>query len=171
MVLGIDERHGNESIKIPVEFGPFRKYYQRIYKQTDSRYMDWLKEAHAPYEKVNWLNRLEEQTLNSSFDKNKIDKIMSYIVSTKEKQRKQMKSSEVVIFGHSLGITDNDILKSFITLPNTRTVVYYHDEEAFSQQVSNITAILGREEVITRTGGQDRTLEFRDQREPSSWPI
>ena len=171
MVLGINEHQGADSLESPIEFGPFRKYNQRIFKQTDSKYMDWIKKACEPYEISRQLKQLEDQTLTSSYDKQTIDRITNYTVSEREKQRQRMLPMEVIIFGHSLGITDEDILKSFITLPNTRTLVYYHSEEAFSQQVSNITAILGKEEVIARTGGRDRTLEFRDQREPSSWSI
>lgn len=72
---------------------------------------------------------------------------------------------ELVVFGHSLGVTDGDILESFITLPDTRAAVYYHDEEPFSSQVSNMAAILGMHEVVARTGGKCRTLEFRNQHE------
>jgi hypothetical protein len=71
--------------------------------------------------------------------------------------------SELLIFGHSLGVTDGDIIRSFIKAPNTRTVVYYHDEDAFSEELANATAILGVDYVIDTTGGKNRTLRFAEQ--------
>lgn len=70
---------------------------------------------------------------------------------------------ELLIFGHSLGVTDGDIIRSFIQAPNIRTVVYYHDEDAFSEELANATAILGADYVIDKTGGKNRTLRFAEQ--------
>ena len=44
MVLGIDEHLPNEDIERFAGYAPFRKYHQRIYKQTDCAYKDWLDE-------------------------------------------------------------------------------------------------------------------------------
>lgn len=42
MVLGIDEHLAVEDIERFAGFAPFRKYHQRIYKETDCVYKDWL---------------------------------------------------------------------------------------------------------------------------------
>lgn len=70
---------------------------------------------------------------------------------------------ELIIFGHSIGVTDKDVLRPFILAPNMRTVVYYHDDTAFSEKLANMTPIIGMEEVISRTGGKNRTLIFAEQ--------
>lgn len=164
MVLGIDEHLDSAKVSKFVEFGPFRKYNQRIYKQTDSRYMSWVREAHSLYEHIRQLNkRKDDLLLSPSYDSPNMRMIRDRIAQAKESAQQRKRRREVIIFGHSLGITDKDILKSFITLPDTRTVVYHHDEASFSEQVSNMTAILGMDEVIDRTGGEERTLEFRNQ--------
>ncbi len=124
MVLGIDEYLGDEGIKNLIGYAPFRKYFQRIFKATDSNYMDWLD------------NISEGVTLDR----------MLYI------------------FGHSIGITDKDIISSFVLSNDMRTVLFYHDEEAFSNQVANLTAIIGMNEMIKRTGGKAHTLEFCKQK-------
>lgn len=165
MLLGIDESVELGRAKTPVEFGPFKKYNQRIYKKTDSKYMTWLEKARSPHESIRQFKKWKEQVLqwpNSSVD---INSTLRTIAIMEHEQQMKLRRNEVVIFGHSLGLTDRDILRSIITLPDTRTVVYYHDEEAFSSQVSNLSSILGTNEVIARTGGEERTLEFRDQRE------
>lgn len=43
MVLGIDEYLPEPARSENVEFLRFKKFYQRIYKQTDYNYVDWLK--------------------------------------------------------------------------------------------------------------------------------
>lgn len=68
------------------------------------------------------------------------------------------------IFGHSIGITDKDIIGALIQTNDMRSVLFYHDEEAFSDQVSNLTAIIGMDEMIQRTGGKTHTLGFREQK-------
>lgn len=103
MVLGIDEYLGEEGIKNLIGYAPFRKYNQRIFKATDSNYMDWLDDI---------------------ADRKALDRML-------------------YIFGHSIGITDKDIIYSFVMARDMRTVLYYHNEDAFSNQVSNMTAIIG----------------------------
>lgn len=163
MVLGINERSDAEESERLAAFGPFKKYNQRIFKRTDSRYMTWLIDDRAPYEESRRLDELDDKLMLSSGNVFDGPRTHNRIVMMKRAAKEKQLRKEVIIFGHSLGITDEDILKAFITLPDTRTVVYYHSDESFSSQVSNMTAILGVDEVIARTGGRERTLEFRNQ--------
>lgn len=121
MVLGIDEHLNEEGIKNLIGFAPFRKYFQRILKSTDSRYIDWLEEEKAI-------------------------------------------ESRLYVFGHSLGITDKDIIQSFIKAPLMETMVFYHGETSLNSQIINLTAIIGMKEMVQRTGGKYRTLRFEKQK-------
>jgi hypothetical protein len=167
MVLGINERSDAKESERLAAFGPFKKYNQRIFKQADSRYMTWLQDDRMPYEEANTLRKIEDSFALSSGNGVDLRETLNRIAKMKSGVEKKKNRKEVIIFGHSLGITDKDILKAFVTLPDARTVVYYHNEESFSSQVSNMTAILGVDEVIARTGGRERTLEFRNQNDLS----
>ena len=123
MVLGIDEHLGTEGIRNLIGYAPFRKYNQRIFKRTDSNYMDWI-------------DNITEGGM--------IDRML-------------------YIFGHSLGYTDKDIIGAFIQANDMRSVIFYHSEDTFVDQVSNLTAIIGMDEMIRRTGGSTHTMEFRKQ--------
>lgn len=125
LVLGIDEKYNSES-DVSVLLAPFKKYYQRVYKETDSNYADWLQEANN----------------NSQY------------------------SRELYIFGHSIGITDKDILKAFITSPNMKTVVYSHNDKARADQIANMTEIIGINDLVLKNSGSERTLEFKRQNGP-----
>lgn len=123
MVLGISERLSEEERQRFIGFTHFNKFYQRIYKETDSTYMDWLDE----------------------------------IASSEEKR-------SLWAFGQSMGISDRDILKPFITASGMESTVFYHDEDMFKDQVTNLTEILGSDRIIQMTGGQNRSLRFERQR-------
>lgn len=75
----------------------------------------------------------------------------------------------VYIFGHSLDVTDKDILKLFICNDNVDTKIYYYrknedDKEALGKIIQNLIKIMGQKELIRRTGGVHKTMEFIPQR-------
>ena len=69
------------------------------------------------------------------------------------------------IFGHSLDVTDRDILQDFILTENVYTTIFYLNKKVLGQQIANLVKVLGQDELIKRTGGSTKTIEFRQQRE------
>ena len=72
------------------------------------------------------------------------------------------------IFGHSLDVTDKDVLKMFICNDNVQTKIYYYrknedDKKSLGKIIRNLVRIIGQEELIRRTGGTHRTIEFIPQ--------
>lgn len=49
-------------------------------------------------------------------------------------------------------------------------MVNYHNDDAFSELLTNVTEMLGKNYVIERTGPVSRTLAFIDQQEPWDFP-
>lgn len=49
MVLGIDEFLPVEKQNLSVEFVGFKKFYQRIYKETGCKYKNWVDEIKSEY--------------------------------------------------------------------------------------------------------------------------
>lgn len=75
---------------------------------------------------------------------------------------------KVYIFGHSLDVTDKDILKLFICNDNVYTKIYYYrknedDKESLGNIIENLIKIMGQKELISRTGGTHKTIEFIPQ--------
>ena len=73
------------------------------------------------------------------------------------------KIHNLYIFGHSLDVTDKDILKSLILNDNAHTTIFYHNEEAHAKQIANLVKVIGQEELIKRTGGLYKTNSFQKQ--------
>lgn len=72
---------------------------------------------------------------------------------------KEDEVKQVYIYGHSLDISDKDVLKEIIETSDTTTTIYHHNKEAFYQQLLNLVKILGRDELIKRTSNKTLILE------------
>ena len=75
------------------------------------------------------------------------------------------KMHNVYIFGHSLDITDKDILRELILNENVYTTIFYLNRDVMGQQIANLVKIIGQDELIRRTGGKSKTIEFKQQKE------
>lgn len=71
--------------------------------------------------------------------------------------------NNLYIFGHSLNETDKDILNELITNQYITTTIFYHDNKAFRNQITNLVKIIGKDELIRKTGGTKPTLIFKEQ--------
>ena len=69
----------------------------------------------------------------------------------------------VYIFGHSLDVTDGDVLRSLILTEGTNTNIFYVDKKRKAQQIANLAKILGPDELIRRTGGLNKSIFFTQQ--------
>lgn len=133
LVLGIDEYLEECDRDNKLEFLPFKKFYQRIFKSTDSSYMEWVDEIRQ----------------NSEYP------------------------YELYIFGHSLDKTDKDVLELLICNDNVQTKIYYHrksndDKKELGKLIRNLVRVIGAKELIRRTGGSHKTIEFIPQTLPEA---
>ncbi len=82
------------------------------------------------------------------------------------KQRKEGRNQEnkLYIFGHSLDVTDGDILKELIEHDGIKTVIFHKDKARLGQQIANLVKVLGSEKVIQYVYGNNPIIEFRQQK-------
>lgn len=67
----------------------------------------------------------------------------------------------IYIYGHSLDVTDKDVLKALITAENAKTTIFYHSQKALEQQIINLVKVITEDELIRRTGGMHRSIKFQ----------
>lgn len=168
LILGIDEfLHGERKNK-ELESLPFKKFYQRIYKSPDNHYLDWvdeIKDGYTDYIKRQENNKYKyEQEIKNGSVMHQFQRL-----SFEETFNEKPPRHKVYIFGHSLDETDKDILKLFICNDNVETKIYYYrknedDKEALGKIIQNLIKIMGQKELIRRTGGVHKTIEFIPQR-------
>lgn len=80
-----------------------------------------------------------------------------------QKVKDKNEKMEVMFFGHSLGVTDSDIIKDLIHY-NSVVKIYYVDEQTHQQIVANLIEILGKDKLINFVSGDNPKLEFIKQR-------
>ena len=119
MVLGIDEYHKGKKRDTDTNYNIYKKFTQRIINETGFLYRDWIKNIDDDYK------RFKEQITPGHMD-----------------------LSEIFIFGHSLDVTDKDVLKDLIYRPNVRTTIYYHDKQQQAQQIANLVKLLKQKKFI-----------------------
>lgn len=83
-----------------------------------------------------------------------------------DKQRKHGMNYEnkLYIFGHSLDVTDGDILKELIEHEGIKTIIFHKDKAGLGQQIANLVKVLGSEKVIQYVYGSNPIIEFRQQK-------
>lgn len=144
MVLGIDEYLPDDRKNKDIEFIAFKKFYQRIHKQTGCKYKEWVDKIRDDKKEIdNWgLGNVSPARITFEAYKHYL-----------------------YIFGHSLDITDRDILCDLILNDNVYTTIFYHNKEAMGQQIANLVKVIGQDELIKRTGGSTKTIEFKLQQD------
>lgn len=163
LVLGIDEYLNEDRKNTDLEFLPFKKYYQRIYKSTGNVYLDWCDKIQA--------DEVEYQRKVSLALTGKPDPLSSfpgqnrYYHSVSDLKRPE---HILYIFGHSLDITDGDVLQRLICHDSVQTKIYYHrkyasDKSVLGGIIRNLVKIIGQDELIRRTGGTHKTITFIPQ--------
>lgn len=151
MVLGIDEYLSEEKMNTEMEFIVFKKFYQRVYKGTGLKYREWVDDI--------------KSNIDASID---TEKGKSYTCESSTYHY-------LYIFGHSLDITDKDVLSNLILNDNVKTIIFYNKanesdgddngRKSLGEKITNLVKIIGQEELIRRTGGKKRTIEFKLQQD------
>lgn len=156
MVLGIDEYLSKKKQNSDTDFIAFKKYYQRIFKGTGCKYKDWLDIIHEDYKKRQI--KLEKRVMETSgfFSKKQIKK---------QVKREYLNEHNLYIFGHSLDVTDKDILRDLILNNILHTTIFYHSKEELGKKIANLGKVIGQDELIKRTGGNTKIIEFVQQNE------
>ena len=135
LILGVDEYLEGHAKDKDNEFIQFKIFYQRLYKKTGCKYVDWINSiAQFP----------------SSYGKS------------------GGAIHNVYIIGHSLDITDKDILSSLINMKSTKTTIFYHNQKALGNQINNLVKVLGEDNLIAKVHGANASVVFQKQREPVS---
>lgn len=129
LVLGINEYLQDDARDKDNAFIWFKKFYQRIYKETDSSYIDWLaKHEHS---------RQVYQNYSSGIP-----------------------VLDIYFYGHSMDVTDKDVLEKLILHENVRSHIFYRNKGSMAKQIQNLVKIIGEENLIRMTRGSNRSIIF-----------
>lgn len=150
MVLGIDEYLEDDRKNKDVAFIAFKKFYQRIYKETGCKYKEWVNKIQGDY-----LEYVQKQTEADRRERKYIPDNMQATMNrlaTQAIKSPKCRKHYLYIFGHSLDVTDKDILRDLILNNNVYTTIFYVNKDVMGQQIANLVRVIGQDELIKRTG-------------------
>ena len=136
MVLGIDEYYDLDERNKHTNYNIYKKFTQRILNNTGFLYRDWISQMDE--------NTREFQESISSKD---VEKLVN----------------NVYIFGHSLDVTDKDVIKDLIDRKGVKTTIYYFDKQQQTQQIANLVKMLGQEKFIDMINSVPQKICFVQQ--------
>ncbi len=160
MVLGIDEYLSKKKRNKYLFYIGFKKYFQRIHKQTGCKYKDWIDQI----KKTDQERKERISILQRELKRNQGKEVEGYHTREELNKLKKAPKHHLYIFGHSLDITDKDILKELILYENVNTTIFYPDQDELGRKISNLVEIIGQKELIRRTGGDVATIKFVPQK-------
>ena len=143
MVLGIDEYLKGAARNENIEFIEFKKFFQRIHKETGCLYRNWVDviESGQAISETIAIYKEQEKTV---------------------RETKQVNFHKVFFFGHSLDVTDNDVIRDMILSVMVKTTIFYRDKADYGQKITNLVKIIGQDELIKRTGGANKSIYFKE---------
>ena len=81
----------------------------------------------------------------------------------------------VYIFGHSLDVTDEDILRRFILDEYkkalrgdglvVRTTIFHFNQDALGKQIANLVKVIGQDNLISMVHGSDAKIILQQQQD------
>lgn len=161
MVLGIDEYLPNDRKDKDIEFIAFKKFYQRIHKQTGCKYKEWVDEIRQEY--WEYISKQKEADVRrEAYPGDGLQAMLNRLTAEAMKITK-CPMHRLYIFGHSLDVTDKDILKDLILNDNVYTTIYYFSQDDLGTKIANLVKVIGQDELIRRTGGSTKNIEFKLQ--------
>lgn len=139
MVLGVDEYWQGRDADNHTNYNVFKKFTQRILKETGFDYRYWIDECKRSY--VQHMHIRNNTTWTD------------------------MGITDVYVFGHSLDITDRDILKEFFMEDCFRVHIYYKDKQKQATLIANLVKMIGEDKFVKQINMVPPKIEFIKQSE------
>lgn len=137
MVLGIDEYWVGDERDERTNFTIFKKFSQRIQKHTGNESYKYLKEMQKLFKEKT------ERSGNGDIYKDHPDGV-----------------SYVYVFGHSLDVTDKDILSSIIGDDSTSVIVYCMDKGTEGELIANTIKLISEKRLLDKSNHVPTKLDY-----------
>ena len=137
IVLGIDEYlYGNDRDE-HTNMSIFKKFIQRIRNRNDIVYKSWI----------------------DSWDKQYKDYLEKERTVFNQPSKPEF---QVYVYGHSLGVTDKDILYNYLFPEYTESIIYSYGKSEEGKLISRLIKIIGEDRLIEKSSCIPRKLMFED---------
>lgn len=138
MVLGVNEYWVGPQKNVQTNFNLYKKFVQRIIKKTGINYKNTLNQMSLDYEEGKCFQAKSKGYFGTRY-------------------------SNVYIFGHSLDLTDGDVLQEVIRTPGVITTIFYRNKQQQANQIANLSKVLEQDELIEHTFNINPSIIFKQQ--------
>lgn len=135
MVLGVNEYWEGKDKDTNTNFNLYKKFVQRIIKETGIGYKEILRVMITKYKDFE-----QRQAITG-----------------------WLHTNNVYIFGHSLDVTDGDILREIMLSKGIVTTIFYRDKQQQANQIANLSKVLTQEKLLQYTLSTYPNIIFRQQ--------
>lgn len=139
MVLGVNEYWDEDSANIHTDFNIFKKFTQRVMKDTGVDYREWI------YNVTNEGKRYEKMRNTTDYNNAGL--------------------SDVYIFGHSLDISDKDLLEELFENKNIVVNIFYKDKVHQADLIAAIVRMISEKKFIEQYQMFPQRIKFIQQKE------
>lgn len=144
------ETRSSLSIKNNMVLG-IDEYYRGTDKDNHTNYNIYKKFTQRIINETGFLYRSWIKSIDDNYQR--------FITKVKDCQ------GNIYIFGHSLDVTDKDVLKDLIDRSSVQTTIFYHDKQQQAQQIANLTKMLGQDHFIEMINQVPPQIKFEYQKE------
>lgn len=137
MILGVNEYWEGDDKNTHTNFNLYKKFVQRIIKETGIDYKRILRYMQSEDNKRKTV--LEGKNSDSPY------------------------INHFYIFGHSLDVTDGDIFREIIKTDDADTTIFYKDKQQQANQIANLSKVLGQAKLLEYTFSISPTVIFKQQ--------
>lgn len=135
-VLGVNEYWNDKDKDANTNFNLYKKFVQRILKSTGVDYKKWL------------------------------DNINKHpLLGINEDASSYGYYNHAFIFGHSLDVTDKDVLRDIILNEKICTIIFYKDKVQQATQIANLSKILGQDILLQKINCARPSIIFKKQQD------
>lgn len=137
MVLGINEYYSTYEKDQHTNYNIYKKFTQRVINETGFLYRKWIAQ-------------MDDTTF----------RLRKHHIFGGNGTRLP---NNVYIFGHSLDITDKDIIKDFIDRNGVKTTIFFYNKQQQTQQIANLIKMLGQDKFINMINSVPQRICFVQQ--------
>lgn len=73
-------------------------------------------------------------------------------------------NDNIYIIGHSLDVTDKEVLKELLCHPHANVYIVYHDRKSMGAKISNMVKVVGEDMLIDKTYSANPAIHFMEQK-------
>ena len=76
------------------------------------------------------------------------------------KEGEALNNPKIIFFGHSLDITDEDIIRPLLEYKGADVTIYYHNEDSRKNMAANLAVMLGQRKYIELVDSENARIKF-----------